>query len=358
MSAIVYGPYQGKRLRGRTVAQLYAEGQRNFGGAILRGANLQGQMLVRADFSGADIRGANFEQAMLQKADFSHTKGGLPQSWGLAKVIVAMALLAAVGFWSAAVVTPIAAAPVADYEPRTVVGVILLVLLVTPVILLLGCNVLLRLIVWVAGDGAQDLVMAAMISMMFPFLTTMLLLEQSATAVSLAEAIGNAERALIFSAAVCFIAPVAFSVADGDYRVAEFGDWFWGTLVTMAGVYGVAAGAEYAIQADTDGIIPVEIAFFVASTMAGLMLFLCTYTYRWLGQLVQRPSHLRDWGLRLTTLGGTSFSGADLTGATFAQASLKHTRFISARQPTILANVCWQDAKYRGRAWFVHSDQP
>ncbi len=355
MSAIVYGPYQGKRLRGRTVAQLYAEGQRNFGGAILRGANLQGQMLVRADFSGADIRGANFEQAMLRKADFSHTKGGLPQPWGLAKVIVAMALLAAVGFWSAAVVTPIAAASVADYDPRTVIGVIFLVL---PMILLLGKEVLLRLIVWVAGDGAQDLIMAAMISMMFPFLTAMLLLEQSATAVSLIEAIGNAESALIFFAAACFIAPVGFSVADGDYREAEFGDWFWGTLVTMAGVYGVAAGAEYAIQADTDGIIPVEIAFVVASAIAGLILFLCTYTYRWLGQSVQRPSPLRDWGLRLTTLGGTSFSEADLTGATFARASLKHTRFISARQPTVLTNVCWQDVKYRSRAWFVHSDQP
>jgi uncharacterized protein YjbI with pentapeptide repeats len=55
--------------------------------------------------------------------------------------------------------------------------------------------------------------------------------------------------------------------------------------------------------------------------------------------------NLRIIGLALATLGGTTFSGADLTGATFACAKLKHTSLANPRQGcTRLTHVRWHQA--------------
>ncbi|WP_162160891.1 pentapeptide repeat-containing protein, partial [Leptolyngbya sp. PCC 6406] len=314
MSAIVYGPYHGKRLRGRTVAQLYAEGQRNFGGAILRGANLQGQTLSRADFSGTDIRGANFERAILHKADFSHTKGGLPQIWGGLKLILALVLTAAIGFITTEITISIAGVTLGQYDPQTVLGVIVLGLVVIiPVVLILAANLLVRLALWVAGDNAGNLLMAAAISFPIAVLMALMLLENRSTAISVMDAIGSIDRALVIFFMVWLVGAAAMGVADPNDNVAEFGDWLGSLLVILTGLGGVILGAEDSFQLSKDRVVPLEIVMTVTGIMLGVILFLCIYTYRWLGTSTQRPSQLRDWGLRLTTLGGTSFSGADLT---------------------------------------------
>ena len=60
---------------------------------------------------------------------------------------------------------------------------------------------------------------------------------------------------------------------------------------------------------------------------------------------------LRLIGLTLSSLGGTSFSGADLAGATFSQARLKSTNFANSRKNnTCLTHVCWQGAQQLNRA--------
>ena len=60
---------------------------------------------------------------------------------------------------------------------------------------------------------------------------------------------------------------------------------------------------------------------------------------------------VRLFGLALSALGGTSFCGADLTGATFSQALLKSTNFANSRQrKTIFTHVCWQGADKLDRA--------
>jgi hypothetical protein len=360
MSAVVHGPHQGKRLRGRTVAQLYAEGQRNFAGAILRGANLQEQILSQADFSYTDIRGANFERATLQSANFSHAQGGLPQLWGGFKLLLVLALVAAIGFLSTAMAIPLAGAILGQFDPQTVLGVIVLGLIVIiPVGLLLAANLVLRLALWVAGDNAGNLLMAAAISFPIALLMTLMLLENGATAVSVLNALLSIDPAMVIFFMVWLIAAAGMGVADHtNNNIVELGDWMDILLIILTGLSGVVLGAEDSFQLANDRVVPLEIVMLVTGIMFGIMPFLCIYTYRWLGQSTQQPSRLRDWGLWFTTLGGTRFSGANLTGSTFAQASLKHTRFFSTQQPTILANVCWQEARHRHRAWFAHPDQP
>jgi uncharacterized protein YjbI with pentapeptide repeats len=57
-------------------------------------------------------------------------------------------------------------------------------------------------------------------------------------------------------------------------------------------------------------------------------------------------SVIRTFGIALSSIGGTSFQGADLTDSNFSKAILKSTNFNHTKQKqTILAWVNWQDAK-------------
>lgn len=74
--------HRNQRLRVRDVLRLYAEGERNFRGAILHGCNFRGADLSGVDFSGADIRGAWFVDAILCGTNFCHARIGF-QRWRL-----------------------------------------------------------------------------------------------------------------------------------------------------------------------------------------------------------------------------------------------------------------------------------
>ena len=65
----------------------YANGERDFRGANLRGQSFKGCDLSGADFSGADIRSTNFTRAILCGANFSGAKAGL-QKWRAIRLVV------------------------------------------------------------------------------------------------------------------------------------------------------------------------------------------------------------------------------------------------------------------------------
>lgn len=56
-------------MKANELIRLYAQGERNFQGANLRGESFQGQKLEGSDFSHADIRGTNFARANLSNAN-------------------------------------------------------------------------------------------------------------------------------------------------------------------------------------------------------------------------------------------------------------------------------------------------
>ncbi len=92
------GKYQGQRLTATEVTRLYAAGERDFRGAVLRGCNFRGADLSGADFSGADIRSARFVETTLWGVDFSHARAGLQQRWILGQLLLVVLIAALAGF--------------------------------------------------------------------------------------------------------------------------------------------------------------------------------------------------------------------------------------------------------------------
>ena len=74
------GKYHGQRLKTEEVLRLYAAGERDFRGAILRGCNFRDADLSDIDFSKANIQGATFQNSRLQNAIFCYARAGNNQS--------------------------------------------------------------------------------------------------------------------------------------------------------------------------------------------------------------------------------------------------------------------------------------
>lgn len=87
------GPHYGERLTAKDVLRLYAAGERDFRGTILRGCNFRGADLSGANFTGADIRSSNFMKAQLRGNNFSKVLAGSTSAWVYCKLIVALFVL-------------------------------------------------------------------------------------------------------------------------------------------------------------------------------------------------------------------------------------------------------------------------
>ncbi|NJP09306.1 MAG: hypothetical protein HC866_07300 [Leptolyngbyaceae cyanobacterium RU_5_1] len=89
----------------------------------------------------------------------------------------------------------------------------------------------------------------------------------------------------------------------------------------------------------------------VAVAVAGASFLLGIYCSRRALSGDEKFALIRTFGIFFGAIGGTSFCGANLTGANFTKATLKSTNFNPSKQaPTILTHVCWQEAKKLGYA--------
>ncbi|WP_416675490.1 pentapeptide repeat-containing protein [Egbenema bharatensis] len=82
-------------MKAKELLRQYAQGERNFRGANLRGLSLQGKNLSGADFTRSDIRGTDFTNANLQDANFARATAGL-QPIHVLVLGIALILLAAI----------------------------------------------------------------------------------------------------------------------------------------------------------------------------------------------------------------------------------------------------------------------
>ena len=90
-------------MKARELLRRYAEGERDFCRANLRGQSFKGENLSGADFREADIRSADFSNANLTGANFRGAKGGLQKRWAISLVGVSFLLSAVSGYCSSIV---------------------------------------------------------------------------------------------------------------------------------------------------------------------------------------------------------------------------------------------------------------
>ncbi|MGB7248742.1 MAG: pentapeptide repeat-containing protein, partial [Phormidesmis sp.] len=302
-------------MKAKEVLRRYAAGERNFCNANLRGANFSGQDLSGADLSGADIRSANFANATLRGVNFAKAQGGLQRQWRVAQLLL-IAVLSTI----AGVLQGFTGALLAYFFDSTNFS--------SPVEQAIGGGIYVLLVLVACGAiTRQGFTIRAFGSIL------------SAFAVAGAFAVAFAVAGT-FAFAVAFAGTFALAVAFASALAGA---------VSFVGTFAVAVAGAFALAGAVAGALAVSFMVAFAFAVAGSLLS------AYVGWQVLRGNEkfaiVRMFGLALAALGGTSFCGADLTGAIFSQALLKGTNFADSRQrATTLTHVCWQGANKLNRA--------
>lgn len=311
-------------MKAHEVLSRYAAGDRNFRDAKLRGANFTGQDLSGADFSGADIRSAKFENATLHGASFAEAQAGLQRRW-IAVHLAMTVLLAVVAGISQGFVGLVATA-LFDNSPEGLLAE--------------SIYVLLLMVVYIA-ISLQGFTVKAFATVLAAFLFIVGVAVVSAGAFSQEFAVAFAFAvavAVVGMFAVAFTVMVigAFSVSGADSLAVA--------LVIAATVSLSIAGGIVFFGADS-------FSFAVALALGAMTWLLAVYVGWQVARGHYKFSLIRDLGLVLSALGGTSFCGADLTGATFRKARLINTNLADSKQQrTCLTHVCWEGTQSLNRS--------
>lgn len=342
------------KLTAKELQRRYRAGERNFArvdlsGESLRGMNLNGIDLSRSDLSHTDIRGTRFVNANLQETRLIQAKAGLQRRWLGSQLIIAllsaMFLNLATLWFSQAFISSSSLTPQLIEDPYFVYFVFTL-----------GIALLMTLSMFaaVAWQGAT-----------FKALNIVLLLIAVAIAGTL---LAQLVSQFIIVFAITSESEGAFiDILMGLGNVVGGGAAV-GTVVGGVALAGALTGAVaitlVGTATGTDSLAVILAVFFAVvlsvllavagsllSPFAGATAFLSGYVAWHAIQGDEKFFVVRVLALALGSIGGTTFAGADLTGAYFTQTILKNTSFADSRQqPTILHNVRWKEAKNLDRA--------
>jgi hypothetical protein len=286
-------------MRAKELLSLYKQGIRDFSGKNLAGRSFRGQDLSGACFSGADLRGTDFTDAILNGANFTGVKSGLLPLQKLMVFLASLissALLGGLAGWVDALVE-------LEFHNSDGFGgiapkvsakwIVLVILLVFGYVaqrygLTTGFNTFVITVV-VAGIGA--------------FISSSFVAIASGLAIAVTVV---AFIAVVTSIVVILALTTALSVS----------------LTAAAIVIAAFAPVFTWIAAPTAG----ESAVVLAITVTLISAYIGWQAFQ------GDDRHAVLWGIaeNFATRQGTSFRGADLTGADFSQAKLKSTSFSGA----------------------------
>jgi hypothetical protein len=286
-------------MRTKELLGLYKQGIRDFRGQNLAGKSFRGQDLSGANFSGADLRGTDFTDAMLRGADFTGIKSGLLP---IQKLIVLMAsfmssiLLGGLAGWVDALVE-------LEFHNSDGFGGI------APKI---SAKWIVLVILLVFGYVAQRYGLTAGFStFIFALVVAGISAFISTSFVAIAAGMVLAITVVAFIAVVTSIVVIlslttalSVSLTAAAIVIAAFAPVFTWVAAPTAG----------------ESAVVLAIAVTVISAYIGWQAF------------QGDDRHAVLWGIaeNFATRQGTSFRGADLTGADFSQAKLKSTSFNGA----------------------------
>jgi len=283
----------------------------NFSHQDLRGQSFKGQDLTGADFSYADIRGVSFKDAILKEANFINTKGGITKKsfavyllMILIISVIAGGVSAYLGLWVEVIVQAI----LKNFKANTDTNNILYTLLYFAVYALIS--------VILIQKGKYNILT---ISIIMSGVMTITYTIAGAKAIAIGEL-------------------VVVAVAGG------------GTVVVASAEVGVLTGVLYRVFAGY-GVITFAMggALMVAITKSGsgagsaaILLILSSYIAYRINKEDEQFDTYRKFGLSLSSLFGTNFQNADLTGANLTGAVLKNCRFNGVKS---LMHTCFSKSQ-------------
>jgi len=313
----------------------------NFSDATLRGASLQGQNLTSTSFCGADIRGTCFNHALLRGANFDHAIAGVEKRWIVFQYVLTVVIATVVCIMQAvAGAFPAFFSDAANFngsslERHTGLGIYLLLIAVTYIpILLRGFSI-----------QAFGLILIA-----FTIVFAFALVYTGATTIeySVEEAFSYISTVTFaFAGAVVYAVAVVFAGIVSLALAISVSFWFSIIVAVTGAVTFIVVGVHvYAYTLS----VPVSIeSILVSDTVAivdaiAIGCFSLNFLVSCFLEVVDEKSDLlKSFGIVLSTLGSTSFCGADLTNATFARSNLRNANFAdSSNRSTTLTRVYWQ----------------
>ena len=311
----------------------------DFSGQNLRGRSFKRQNLEGANFSYADIRSADFTNAILQETNFTNAQAGVQKRWTLVQQVFAFLLSALSGFLSHFSST-IVAAPFLNVDgligyvlfiARVAVGGLFAVTLIAIICEGFTIKALKRIVI--AAIGISSSTTAFMVILVLANVTV------------------GINPLIIIKAAPSSILVAIISAVSGTVGGVST---ISGAFVVAAIIYGAvsSAGIVSGIVAFTITSV-VAIAFAnsysggaVAYTALTAILALSIYMARQALQENKKFSVVRTFGITLSSIGGTSFRGTNLTRANFSNAILKSADFNHTKQrQTNLVQVFWKGVK-------------
>jgi uncharacterized protein YjbI with pentapeptide repeats len=306
----------------------------NFSNKNLRGRSFRGQDLTDANFNRADIRGTDFSNAVLIGANFAGAKAGLQERWSFIRPLFLLFLLVTVMDLSKIFLySSVGSFPSADFSWLDCIFLIVPSLLFYSVLFfaILGqgftvraFRTVLKTVVFIYG--AKYLFSLSInlgsIRLAFPFLGD----------------INFASIVIAVSSVIVHAIMITVLVAIiGVNQIVVSGVCLIEIIVFLATIYFQISSSsqEQAVILLTNPLFIINVAF------SSLIILLSGYV-GWVSlKGDERFGAIRTLGMIVSSVGGTNFSGANLTGADFQEATLRNTDFDEAN----LTGTRWFNAR-------------
>ncbi|HEY9614651.1 pentapeptide repeat-containing protein [Allocoleopsis sp.] len=280
---------------------------RDFSYQNLKGQSLRNRNFIDADFTGADIRGTDFTGACLVNANFSHSRVGLSLKWKIGIVTFAIFLAILSGF-----ITAYAGAVMGSLFTGNDLGFLLLGLFVS-IVLTIFFATSIRIGLSSALGIVSLITATAIVSIVAITPSAEMAGRTAVSSLSLGGAIAGA-MGLAESIALIHSTKILVTIALLE--------------ATSGAIFGMLLGVtDQEAVAGIIGVFIVSIIVFSLGTYMGWCSLNGDERYRL----------IRELAISITTLGGTSFRGANLTDANFTGAVLENTDFRGA----ILTRTRW-----------------
>lgn len=315
----------------------------DYAGKNLRGKDFQGKNFEKCDFKDCDIRGTNFTNANLKGANFHGAKAGLEPYWAIGLVIISfilvellVSLLLILGNRTAQTIL----STNTGTTPETIgdniwVAVIILVMIavfiyyifknletafkITVGVGIAAISLTLFIGVIQAGVGvASGNTTESITGSIIRFLA------RNTTGVVIGIGIG------FVAVAIAVVIVIAKIVGGNEAKaLISFATWF---MVIPPALFLFKSGGD--IRAIIVGIV-----------LSFVVVFLGNYLVSKALSDKQEYALVLNIAVFFSCIGGTSFRGADLTGADFTTAILKSTDFRNSDQQTNLTHTCFYNAQ-------------